>query len=103
MEENNIILKDLIDSYDNLSVSDKRKELGREIAELSIVIQKLLSDLDNDLTINEDFLEGFNNLYDGKSSESEYLTGLYEDILNVKELLGTYFNNTIANEYIDQE
>lgn len=46
-------------------------------------------------------LEEFNNLYDGYSSESEYLTGLYEDILNFKELLGIYLSKTAIESYED--
>lgn len=102
MEGNSLTLKDLIDSYNNLSVGEKRKELGREIAELSIVVYKLLSDLDDKLLISEKTLEQFDNLYNVKTSEGEYLTGLYEDIVNLKELLGIYFNKTVAIGYEDE-
>ena len=43
MNENNIRIKDVVESYDKLLISNKRKELGREIAEMTILIQKLLN------------------------------------------------------------
>jgi len=97
-----LTLKELINLYNDLSVSEKRKELGREIAELSLVVQKLLSDLDNRVLIDERILDKFDDLYDIKVSESQYLTSLYEQIINFKELLGIYFNNTIAKDYEDE-
>ena len=37
--------KNLIEAYDELDLGDKRKELGKEIAEVTIVVQKLISDI----------------------------------------------------------
>lgn len=98
--EENITIKDLIASYDVLDISDKRKELGRELTEMTVIIKKLLDDLSG-IGLQNVSLEEFNNLYEGHSSESEYLTGLYEDILNFKELLGIYLSKTAIESYED--
>lgn len=88
MNENNIRIKDVVESYDKLLISNKRKELGREIAEMTILIQKLLNYITAQDFFEEDMIKNFDNLYDGTITEDKYLTGLYEDILNFKKLLG---------------
>lgn len=98
--EEKVTIKDLISSYNELETSDKRKELGREITEMTIVLKKILGDMSS-MNLPNVSLEEFNNLYDGYSSESEYLTGLYEDILNFKELLGIYLSKTAIESYED--
>ena len=95
----NVTINDLIKSYNELTINEKRRELGREIAELSIVIQKLLSDLSNEISLDEKSIDQFNNLYDGNLSESEYLTGLYEDIVKFKEFLGIYLTKMVSENY----
>lgn len=94
MEDNNII-----NSYKNLPISSKRKELGREIAEMVIVLQKLVKDIDNNYSIEP--LDALDNLYNGTTSEDEYLSGLYEDVLSFKELLGTYLEKVTSVFYTD--
>lgn len=88
---------ELIKSFSNLPISDKRKELGREISELTVVIYKLLADITNVNGIPD--MDEFNNLYDSKISEDEYLTGLYEDLINYKELLGIYLSKALGDVY----
>lgn len=39
--EEKVTIKDLISSYNELETSDKRKELGREITEMTIVLKKI--------------------------------------------------------------
>lgn len=89
--------KKLIDSFSNLDVSDKRKELGRELAEATVVVYKLLADITGVNHIPN--MDEFNNLYDGTVSEDEYLTGFYEDFLNYKELLAIYLSKALADKY----
>lgn len=96
MEEN--IINELISSYDKLAINDKRRELGREIAELSIVIKQLIS-YQTGIPLNESLLNDYNNLYDGNLSENDYLTGLYEDVINLKEDLGLFLSKNIFDEY----
>lgn len=104
MNDDNVLDTEIniYEAYANLDVSDKRKELGREITELTIVVKKLLSDITIEFPI--DSLEEFENLYDGNCSEDEYLTGLYEDVLNFKELLAMYLERVIFynNEQNDE-
>ena len=87
----------LVAAYANLSVSDKRKELGRELAEASVMIYKLLSDITGVESMPN--MDEFNNLYDGTTSEDVYLSGLYEDLINFKELLSIYLDKVIADKY----
>lgn len=93
IEENAIAtLQDVVTAYDELDVNDKRKELGIELTELTIVVKQLLNDISEQGPIlNVNSLEEYENLYNGLISEEEYLTGLYEDVLILKELLGIYF------------
>jgi len=95
MNEN---INELINSYNDLTINDKRRELGREIAELSIVIKQLIS-YQTGIPLNESLLNDYNNLYDGNLSENDYLTGLYEDVINLKEDLGLYFSKNEFDEY----
>lgn len=96
-------LQDVITAYDDLEVGDKRKELGIELTELIIVIKKLLNDVSEEGPIlNINSLEEYENLYSATISESEYLTGMYEDLLILKELLGIYFGK-IAPAIYDVE
>ena len=44
-------------------------------------------------------MDEFNNLYDGTTSEDVYLSGLYEDFINFKELLSIYLDKVIADKY----
>lgn len=90
-------IEKLVAAYTNLSISDKRKELGRELAETSVMIYKLLSDITG--IENVPNMDEFNNLYDGTASEDVYLSGLYEDFINFKELLSIYLDKAIANKY----
>lgn len=88
MKENIVSIKNVIDAYSNLELTDKRKELGREIAEMTIVIQTALNEITSQQFFTPEVLKEFDNLYDGIISEDQYLIGLYEDILNFKEILG---------------
>lgn len=100
MQEEQIKIKDVVNYYDKLTISNKRKELGREIAEMTILIQKILNNITTQDFFTEERIKDFENLYDGTISEDKYLTGLYEDILNFKELLGICLNkiNTLADK-----
>lgn len=101
IDENTIAtLSDVVNAYDDLDVSTKRKELGIEISELTIVVKQLLNDISEKGAIfNTNSLEEYENLYNGLISEGEYLTGLYEDVLIIKELLGVYFNKVVDAIY----
>ena len=88
--------KKLIDAYSQLDVSTKRKELGRELAEATVMIYKLLANVTG--VNNVPNMDEFNNLYDGTISEDQYLTGFYEDFLNYRELLAIYLDKIISEE-----
>lgn len=88
--------QELFAAFNNLSVADKRKELGRELSETMLLIYqyiKEINQIDGEIDLN-DFL----NLYNGNLTEDEYLNGYYEDFINFKELLGIYINKLSDNE-----
>ena len=88
--------KELISSFNEFGVPEKRRELGREISEMNILLIKALSSIGLDVSAVSKVEELF-NLIDGTMSESDYLTGLFEDLLNFKELLYTFFDNIVQN------
>ena len=89
--------EELIKSFSQLTTSEKRKEFGKELSETAILIYKLLADITNNK--NNIDINQFTNLFDGNITEDEYLTGLYEDFLNYKELLSIYLDKTIVEYY----
>lgn len=89
--------KELIQSFSNLSLSEKRREFGRELSESYILIDKLLSDITNSKPLVEE--DELDNLYDSNISEDEYLTGLYEDFINYKEILALYLSKVSEDKY----
>ena len=93
--------RELIKSYNDLTVEDKRRELEMEILEVSLIMQELLTDL------NPDYPNIRNITLSGKSSmntsESEYLTILYENIINLKEDLGEYCDFATSLYYDDKD
>lgn len=92
-------LQRLIDSYSELSLGDKRRELGREIAELTLTTQKLLADIIPNYQAKP--MEDFTNLFEEGTSEEEYLTGLYQDVIELEEVIGSYYN-IVTDIYYDE-
>ena len=85
-------LNDLVEQYSTLELSDKRRELGKEITETMIVLKKLIDESDMNANLEYDKLDEYTNLYQTTTSEDDYLTGLYEVIMNMKELLAIYLS-----------
>lgn len=83
----------IISAYDNLSVSEKRKELANEFTELILVVKKLQQDMqiNNENYINNDLKK----LYDGVIDESNYLTNLYTNVINLKGELAEYLDKIV--------
>ena len=71
----------LLDVYNNLDISQKRKQIAEEVTELLLVIKKLQKDMqiESDVDNNADLKK----LYDGLKSEDEYLTVLYSNIIKM--------------------
>ena len=82
--------EELINGYNQLALGDKRRELGQEIAELSVVTGKLIADIVPDYKIKE--AREFTNLFEEDTTENEYLTGLYQDVIELEEIIGTYYD-----------
>ena len=84
--------KDLLEKYIKL--------LGRTIAEMTFMTEKLLKDLNNDYEVKP--MKEYDNLFDGETSEEEYLNGLYEDVVELQEVMGTYFMFSTSLYYKDE-
>ena len=87
MDEN-----DLIRTYSLLSIGDKRRELGREITELTVVMQNLISNIVPNYNFKE--VDEYTNLFDKSIDEDKYFTGLYQDVIEFKDILATYLEAT---------
>jgi hypothetical protein len=93
--------KNLIEAYDELSLKDKRKELGKEIAEVKIVTQKLISDIVPNYQAKS--TDEYTNLFDESVDENKYLTGLYQDVIEFKDILATYLEVVTDMYYTNVE
>jgi hypothetical protein len=93
--------KNLIEAYDELSLKDKRKELGKEIAEVTIVTQKLISDIVPNYQAKS--TDEYTNLFDESVDENKYLTGLYQDVIEFKDILATYLEVVTDMYYTNVE
>ena len=51
--------------------------------------------------LEKNSLDEYDNLFDSNLTETDYLTGLYEDIINLKDILGLYLS-TVIIEKINQ-
>ena len=100
-ESSNSLRKELISSYDELDLGDKRKELGREIAELTLLTEKLIIDINPAFKPKE--MSDYNNLFDTNISEEKYLTGLYEDLLEMKEDISLIYSAYIGSMYSENQ
>ncbi len=80
--------KNLIEAYDELDLGDKRKELGKEIAEATIVVQKLISEIVPNYQAKP--TNEYINLFDESIDENKYLSGLYQDVIEFKDILASY-------------
>lgn len=93
-------MKELITAYKDLDIIDKKRELAEEFIEFLGIIKKLRDDMEIDEPINLSLVK---KLYDTTSSEEEYLTAIYENVLNVKEELSVYLNNIVDLLYEKNE
>ena len=90
---------ELVRSYSNLSIEDKRLEIKREIAEISLITHEMLVDINPNYASVE--TSSFDDSLRDGTSEDIYLTHLYEDIVNLKELLGDYCDFSTSLYYGD--
>ncbi len=93
--------KNLIEAYNELSLGEKRKELGKEIAEVTIVTQKLISDIVPNYQAKT--TDEYTNLFDESVDENKYLTGLYQDVIEFKDILATYLEVVTDMYYTNVE
>ena len=100
MEDVTDIEKELVNSFSELPLEEKRKELGWEITEMQLLVNKLITDLAPDYKAKP--VEEYDNLFDGSTSEDEYLTGLYEDVIDLKETFSEYCDVVTTAYYTDE-
>lgn len=87
---------ELLDAYNNLTLIQKRKELAEEFTELLGVINKLKEDIG---VLEKIDLNPLKKLYDTNISEDEYISSIYENMLNLKEELAEYLDKVIDLYY----
>ena len=90
-------MEQLINAYNNLDIEDKKVELADEFAEFLGLIQKLRKDVEINEPVN---LNPIVKLHSKTASEDEYLTSIYENILNLKEELAIYLDK-ITDEFYE--
>ena len=91
--------RDLVEEYISKSLPEKRKELGKTIAEMTFMTEKLLHDLNTDYEVKP--VQDYDNLFDSVTSEEEYLNGLYEDVLELQDVMGAYYTFATSLYYED--
>ena len=101
IEDTNLVeQEELMSSFRELPLEEKRKELGWEIAEMQLMLNTLITDLVPDYPAKPQ--EDYDNLFDGTTSEDEYLAGLYEDVIDLKDTFGNYCD-VVTSAYYDEE
>ena len=88
MNEIELAFKEYIDAFKQMEVSDKRKEIIRNINEITAVFDTLASESNIQLSYLKS--NEVNGLKDGNESEDDYLEALLIYIENAKSVLGQY-------------
>lgn len=88
---------ELISAFSQLSLSDKRKAIGRELTETTMMFKTLLSNISEEAV--PDNVDEYKNLFDSDLTEDEYLTGYYEDFLYFKNIMSAYLNAITIDKY----
>ncbi len=91
--------KNLVEEYVLKPLPEKRRELGKTIAEMTFMTEKLLHDLNTDYEVKP--VQDYDNLFDPATSEEEYLNGLYEDVLELQDVMGAYYTFATSLYYED--
>ena len=94
MNELESSFKEYVDSFKQMEIKDKRKEIIRSINEITVMFDSLASESNIQLS----YLKSVevSDLKDGEESEDDYLEALLVYIENAKSILGqylTYINN----------
>ena len=93
--------EELMTSFADLSLEEKRKEFGWEITEMQLMLDTLIKELAPDYQPKDQ--SEYDNLFDATTSEEEYLTGLYDDVMELKDTLATYCEVVTSAYYEDGE
>ena len=84
---------ELTQSYYNLSITQKREEFYKEFYELFMLMGILVEKKDPNIKLPN--LEELDNLKDPNLDENMYMTGLYEDLLVLKEMFAYYIGDIV--------
>ena len=86
---------ELTQSYYNLSITQKREEFYKEFYELFMLMGILVEKKDPNIKLPN--LEELDNLKDPNLDENMYMTGLYEDLLVLKEMFAYYIGDIVKD------
>lgn len=88
MSEVEIAFKEYIDAFKQMQISDKRKEIIRNINEVTAMFDMLATESNIQLSYLKS--NEVNELKDGYESEDDYLEALLVYIENAKNVMGQY-------------
>ena len=66
---------------------------------MTYITEDLIHDINSEFEAKS--IVEYDNLFDGDTSVEEYLIGLYEDILELQEAMGMYYNIATSLYYKD--
>ena len=95
MNELEIAFKEYVDSFKQLQTSDKRKEIIRNINEITAMFDILATESNIKLSYLKS--NQVSELKDGFESEDDYLEALLVYVENAKSVLGQYLINLDNN------
>lgn len=90
MNEVEIAFKEYVEYFKQMEISDKRKEIIRNINEVTIMFDMLASESNLELSYLKS--NAITKLNDGHESEDDYLEALLVYIENAKSVLGQYLS-----------
>lgn len=89
MNEIEVAFKQYVEAFKQMDTVDKRKEIIRNINEVTAMFDMLAADLNIELSYLKS--NEISELKDGYESEDDYLEALLVYIENAKSVLGQYF------------
>lgn len=89
MDDLEVAFKEYVSAFKQMEISDKRKEIIRNINEISAVFDMLATESNIQLSYLRS--NDISELKDGYESEDDYLNALLVYVENAKTLIGQYF------------
>lgn len=89
MDDLEVAFKEYVSAFKQMEIPDKRKEIIRNINEISAVFDMLATESNIQLSYLRS--NDISELKDGYKSEDDYLNALLVYVENAKTLIGQYF------------